>query len=83
MPLGHRPPGGSEAGLLDPLPSLPPLAGEGTGEGDTTPLSPEAALTRHDSLTALEKAPGALLRTGVTGTNVGDLAIYLRRACVE
>jgi len=46
-------------------------------------IDPEAALARHDSLTALEKAPGALLRTGVTGTNVGDLAIYLRRACVE
>lgn len=40
---------------------------------------PEAALSRHDSLTALEAVPGALLRTGVTGTNVGDLALYLRR----
>lgn len=40
---------------------------------------PERALTRHDSLTALEAVPGALLRTGVTGTNVGDLALYLRR----
>ncbi|HWM92592.1 MAG TPA: DUF4147 domain-containing protein [Thermoanaerobaculia bacterium] len=44
-------------------------------------IDPEAALARHDSLPALEKAPGALLRTGVTGTNVGDLAIYLRRTC--
>ncbi len=44
-------------------------------------IDPDAALARHDSLPALEKAPGALLRTGVTGTNVGDLAIYLRRAC--
>jgi glycerate 2-kinase len=42
-------------------------------------IDPEAALARHDSLPALEKAPGALLRTGVTGTNVGDLALYLRR----
>lgn len=42
-------------------------------------IDPDAALYRHDSLTALEKAPGALLRTGVTGTNVGDLALYLRR----
>ena len=42
-------------------------------------IDPEAALVRHDSLTALEKVPGALLRTGVTGTNVGDLALYLRR----
>ena len=41
---------------------------------------PDAALARHDSLPALEKAPGALLRTGVTGTNVGDLALYLRRS---
>lgn len=40
---------------------------------------PEAALARHDSLTALEAVPGTLLRTGVTGTNVGDLALYLRR----
>lgn len=39
----------------------------------------ETALARHDSLTALEAVPGALLRTGVTGTNVGDLALYLRR----
>jgi glycerate 2-kinase len=42
-------------------------------------VDPEAALARHDSLPALEKAPGALLRTGVTGTNVGDLALYLRQ----
>lgn len=42
-------------------------------------LDPETALSRHDSLPALEKVPGALLRTGVTGTNVGDLALYLRR----
>jgi hydroxypyruvate reductase len=40
---------------------------------------PETALARHDSLTALEAVSGVLLRTGVTGTNVGDLAIYLRR----
>lgn len=40
---------------------------------------PETALARHDSLTALETVPGVLLRTGVTGTNVGDLALYLRR----
>jgi len=42
-------------------------------------IDPGAALARHDSLAALEKVPGALLRTGVTGTNVGDLALYLRR----
>lgn len=42
-------------------------------------IDPDAALARHDSLPALEKAPGALLKTGVTGTNVGDLALYLRR----
>lgn len=42
-------------------------------------IDPGAALSRHDSLAALEKVPGALLRTGVTGTNVGDLALYLRR----
>lgn len=41
-------------------------------------INPETALARHDSLTALEAVPGALLRTGVTGTNVGDLALYLR-----
>lgn len=42
-------------------------------------IDPGAALSRHDSLAALEMVPGALLRTGVTGTNVGDLALYLRR----
>jgi glycerate 2-kinase len=42
-------------------------------------IDPDSALARHDSLPALEKAPGVLLRTGVTGTNVGDLALYLRR----
>jgi len=39
---------------------------------------PEAALARHDSRTALARVPGALLETGPTGTNVGDLAVYLR-----
>jgi glycerate-2-kinase len=38
----------------------------------------EAALARHDSLPALAAVPGALLATGPTGTNVGDLAVYLR-----
>jgi glycerate-2-kinase len=41
-------------------------------------IDPEAALARHDSLPALAAVPGALLDTGPTGTNVGDLAIYLR-----
>ena len=40
---------------------------------------PERALARHDTATALKSAPGALLETGVTSTNVGDLALYLRR----
>lgn len=40
---------------------------------------PEEALARHDAATALKSAPGALLETGVTSTNVGDLALYLRR----
>jgi glycerate-2-kinase len=39
---------------------------------------PGAALARHDSNRALAALPGALLETGNTGTNVGDLAIYLR-----
>jgi hydroxypyruvate reductase len=39
---------------------------------------PAAALSRHDSNRALAALPGALLETGNTGTNVGDLAIYLR-----
>jgi glycerate 2-kinase len=39
---------------------------------------PAGALERHDSGRALKLAPGALLETGVTGTNVGDLAVYLR-----
>jgi glycerate-2-kinase len=41
-------------------------------------LDPAEAIARHDSLTALAAVPGALLETGPTGTNVGDLAIYLR-----
>jgi len=39
---------------------------------------PAAALARHDSHRALASLPGALLETGNTGTNVSDLAIYLR-----
>ncbi len=38
----------------------------------------EDALTRHDSYRALD-AIGALLRTGPTGTNVGDLWLIARR----
>jgi glycerate 2-kinase len=41
-------------------------------------IDPAAALARHDAATALAAVPGALLATGPTGTNVGDLAIYLR-----
>lgn len=41
-------------------------------------IDPEAALARHDSGPALAAVPGALLATGPTGTNVGDLAVYLR-----
>jgi glycerate-2-kinase len=41
-------------------------------------VDPQAALARHDSRTALAAVPGALLETGPTGTNVGDLAVYLR-----
>ncbi len=41
-------------------------------------IDPEAALSRHDSRTALAAVPGALLETGPTGTNAGDLAVYLR-----
>jgi glycerate-2-kinase len=41
-------------------------------------IDPEAALARHDSRPALAAAAGALLETGATGTNVGDLAVYLR-----
>lgn len=42
-------------------------------------VDPGAALAHHDSATALRAVPGALLETGVTSTNVGDLAVYLRR----
>lgn len=41
-------------------------------------IDPGEALARHDSFTALSAVPGALLSTGPTGTNVGDLAVYLR-----
>ncbi|MEO6195239.1 MAG: DUF4147 domain-containing protein [Thermoanaerobaculia bacterium] len=43
-------------------------------------IDPQAALARHDARTALAAVPGALLETGPTGTNVGDLAVYLRGA---
>jgi len=55
-----------------------------TVDGDTwetvrrAGIDPQAALARHDSRTALAAVPGALLETGPTGTNVGDLAVYLR-----
>ncbi|HYU33063.1 MAG TPA: MOFRL family protein, partial [Thermoanaerobaculia bacterium] len=42
-------------------------------------IDPEDALAHHDSATALRSVPGALLETGITSTNVGDLAVYLRR----
>jgi hydroxypyruvate reductase len=41
-------------------------------------IDADAALSRHDSRPALAAVPGALLETGATGTNVGDLAVYLR-----
>ncbi|MEA2600397.1 MAG: glycerate 2-kinase [Acidobacteriota bacterium] len=41
-------------------------------------IDPAAALARHDSRIALAAVPGALVETGPTGTNVGDLAVYLR-----
>jgi len=41
-------------------------------------IDPGAALARHDSRPALAAVPGTLLETGSTGTNVGDLAVYLR-----
>jgi glycerate-2-kinase len=42
-------------------------------------IDPDKALEHHDSATALRSAKGALLETGVTSTNVGDLVLYLRR----
>ena len=42
-------------------------------------IDPKPALARHDSRTALAAVPGTLLETGPTGTNAGDLAVYLRR----
>jgi glycerate 2-kinase len=41
-------------------------------------IDPAAALARHEAFRALSSVAGALLETGPTGTNVGDLAIYLR-----
>ncbi|HEX7184403.1 MAG TPA: DUF4147 domain-containing protein [Thermoanaerobaculia bacterium] len=41
-------------------------------------IDPGGALARHDSFAALSAVPGTLLATGPTGTNVGDLAVYLR-----
>ncbi len=41
-------------------------------------IDPGAALARHDAQRALAALSGALLETGITGTNTGDLAVYLR-----
>jgi glycerate-2-kinase len=55
------------------------IAGAGTWEAVRRGgLDPDAALAGHDSFPALAKVPGALLQTGATGTNVGDVAVYLR-----
>lgn len=43
-------------------------------------LDPREFLRRHDSHRVLAAVAGALLSTGPTGTNVSDLAIYLRSA---
>lgn len=40
-------------------------------------VDPVTALRRHDSYEALDRA-GALLKTGLTGTNVGDVVIAVR-----
>jgi glycerate 2-kinase len=59
------------------------FAGAAVDNGSWTVLEragadPARALLRHDSQTALAALTGALLETGPTGTNVGDLAFYLR-----
>jgi hydroxypyruvate reductase len=41
-------------------------------------VDPGLALLRHDSHTALARGDHSLLRTGPTGTNTADLAVYLR-----
>ncbi|MEA2695626.1 MAG: glycerate 2-kinase [Acidobacteriota bacterium] len=41
-------------------------------------VDPGLALLRHDSHTALARGDHSLLRTGPTGTNAADLAVYLR-----
>ncbi|MBV6522349.1 MAG: D-glycerate 2-kinase [Gemmatimonadaceae bacterium] len=46
-----------------------------------TGIDPERALAAHDSWTALDSA-GALLRTGLTGTNVNDLIVAIVRPAV-
>ena len=62
----------------------PTRSAGGTVDGNTwetirrAGIDPETALARHDSGTTLAAVPGALLETGPTGTNVGDLAVYLR-----
>jgi hydroxypyruvate reductase len=41
-------------------------------------IDPEQALARHDAYRALAAVTGAALETGPTGTNVADLAVYVR-----
>lgn len=52
--------------------------GETWGGMQAAGIDPARALARHDSQRALGAVAGALIETGPTGTNVGDLAIYLR-----
>jgi len=40
-------------------------------------IDPRASLARHDTYEALHLG-GALLKTGMTGTNVGDVVIAVR-----
>lgn len=66
---GRDGPGEAAGGIVGPD-SLDLMRAQG--------IDPEAALARNDSTPALAAAD-ALIVTGATGTNVADLAVFLRR----
>ena len=72
VPLGHRPAGLPDSGLLDALASPPPQAGEGRGGGAGAALSLDAAVAR---LKPLFEDPGVLK----IGHDMKGIAHLLRR----
>jgi hydroxypyruvate reductase len=66
-------------GVDGPTPAAGAVVDWGTWERlQAAGAEPAAALAGHRSYEALSRLPGTLLETGPTGTNVADVAVYLR-----